>query len=150
MDRVLMGKPIVAGAANGVAVVSAQPLSFWGGFNPQTGEIIDRRHERCGEIIAGKVFVFPQGKGSSTASAILLESIRSGTAPAAIVTSNVDPILALGAIVAEELYGKTVPMVVLSAKDQKTICEGDRLTIRPDGTMTITMSSSCRIRSRRG
>ena len=137
MEKVLTGRPVVSGSAKGVAVVSTQPLSFWGGLNPQTGEIIDRRHERCGEVITGKIFVFPQGKGSSTASAVLLESIRSGTAPAAIINVNVDPIIALGSIVAEELYHKTVPIVVLQQEDYGTIENGDYLTINPHGTIRL-------------
>ena len=142
MERVLNGRPIIAGAATGIAIVSQEALSFWGGLDPQTGKIIDKRHERCGEVITGKVFVFPQGKGSSTASAVLLESIRLGTAPAAIITANVDPILALGAIVAEVLYQQSIPIVVLSQRDSGTIKEGDRLTIATDGTITANRSQS--------
>lgn len=135
--RTLIGRSLVAGSAEGVAVVSRQPLSFWGGLSPRTGEIIDRRHERSGTIVTGKVFVFPQGKGSSTGSAVLMEGIKAGTAPAAIVNVKVDPILALGAIVADELYHKTVPVVVLSQEDFDTIQEGDHLTINPDGTIEV-------------
>ncbi len=145
MERVLNGRPVVAGSAKGGAVVSTQPISLWGGLNPQTGEIIDRRHERCGEIITGKIFVFPGGKGSSTASAVLLESIRSGTAPAAIINVNVDPILALGSIVAEELYHKTVPIVVLSKKDHATISDGDYLTVKPTGRIEIVREGTNKI-----
>jgi len=140
VERVLNGKPVVAGSAKGMSVVSTQPISFWGGLDPQTGVIIDRRHERCGEVITGKVFVFPGGKGSSTASAVLLESIRLGTAPAAIINAHVDPILALGAIVAEVLYQQSMPIVVLSQKDCGTIKEGDRLTIAKNGTITVNRS----------
>ena len=118
--------------------MSKQPISFWGGVNPRTGEITDRRHERSGDIVTGKVFVFPHGKGSSTASAILMEAIRAGTAPAAIINLKVAPILALGAIVADELYHKTVPIVVLSREDFDAIQEGDYLVIAPDGTITAT------------
>jgi len=137
MSRILAGKAIIAGSAEGLALVSGQPLSFWGGYCPKTGEIIDRRHERSGAIGAGRVFVFPTGRGSSTSSAILLESIRAGTAPAAVVNLKTDPILALGAIVADELYGRSVPMVILSENDFFSICEGDRVAIGPDGTVTV-------------
>ena len=119
-------------------MVSSQAISFWGGLDSQTGKIIDKRHELCGEVVTGKVFVFPGGKGSSTASAVLLESIRLGTAPAAIINAYIDPILALGAIVAEELYHKALPIVVLSQEDYKTITAGDCLAIEPNGTIGIT------------
>jgi len=138
VEKTLIGRPVVAGSAEGTAIVSKQPISFWGGVNPRTGEITDRRHERSGDIVTGKVFVFPHGKGSSTASAILMEAIRAGTAPAAIINLKVAPILALGAIVADELYHKTVPIVVLSREDFDAIQEGDYLVIEPDGTITAT------------
>ena len=92
--RALKGRPVIAGSAAGEALVSAEPISFWGGIDPADGRIIDRRHERCGQNVAGRVFVFPHGRGSSTASAILLESIRRGTAPAAIVNLRTEAILA--------------------------------------------------------
>ncbi len=135
--RTLIGRAVVAGSAEGRATVSTQAISFWGGLNPKTGEIIDRRHERSGEIITGRVFVYPHGKGSSTSSAILLESVRAGTAPAAIINLQADPIVALGAIVAEELYHRSVPMVVLSEADFHSIKDADRLVITPDGRVTV-------------
>ena len=138
MDKVLIGRPVVAGSAEGRAVVSGEPLSLWGGLDAQTGEIIDRRHELSGRNVTGRVLVFPRGKGSSTASGILLESIRAGTAPAAIVNRTVDPILALGAIVADELYRRSVPIVVLPAEDFGAIKDGDVVTVEADGKVTVS------------
>lgn len=135
VEITLIGKPVVAGSAEGIAIVSNQPISFWGGVCPRTGEIIDRHHERLGTIITGKVFVFPQGKGSSTASATLVESIKVGTGPAAIINLKVDPILALGAILAGEVYQKTMPIIVVSQEGFDAIQEGDYLFIEPDGTI---------------
>ena len=138
MGRVLSGKPIIPGDAEGVALVSHEPLSFWGGLDAHTGEIIDRRHPRSGAVVTGRVFVFPGGKGSSTGSAVLLESIRSGTAPAAIINLRTDPILALGAIVADELYHRSLPIVVLKEEDFHSIKEGDYLVVNTDGTVRVT------------
>jgi predicted aconitase with swiveling domain len=137
MDKTVAGRALVPGSADGVALVSKEPLSLWGGLNAQTGEITDRRHERSGEIVTGKIFVFPQGRGSSTASAILLESVKAGKAPAAIINVRVDPILALGSILADELYHKPVPIVVLSEADFAAIHEGDRVEIAPNGEVRI-------------
>jgi len=136
-ERVLTGRAAVAGSAEGIALVTKEPLSLWGGLDAQTGEIIDRRHERSGEIVSGRVFVLPQGRGSSTASAVLLESVRTGKAPAAIINARLDPILALGSIVAEELYHRSVPVVVLAQADFDSIREGDHVVIQPDGTVRI-------------
>ena len=140
-ERTLFGKPIVAGSATGTALVSKEPLSFWGGFCPRTGEIIDRRHERSGANVAGRIFVFPQGKGSSTSSATLMESIKTGVAPVAIINLKVDPILALGSIVSDELYHKAVPIVILAEKDFYSIKEDDHLAIEPDGTVKVNTKS---------
>ena len=135
MAQVLVGKPVVRGSAEGPALVSREPLSFWGGVDPDSGEVIDRRHDCSGAIITGKVFVLPCGKGSSTASRTLLETIRSGTAPAAIINLEVDPILALGSILGGEFYHKTVPIVVLSEGDFASVAEEDWLSIEADGTV---------------
>jgi predicted aconitase with swiveling domain len=139
--RILTGKPVVAGSAEGAALVSKEPISFWGGICPRTGEIIDRRHELSEAIVTGRVFVFPQGRGSSTSSATLMESIAAGVAPAAIINLKVDPILALGSIVSDELYHQAVPIVVLEEKDFFSIKENDHLTIEPDGTVKINTKS---------
>lgn len=137
MERVLIGRAVVAGPAEGPALVSKEPLSFWGGICPRTGQVIDRRHEQSGAIVTGKVFVFPQGKGSSTSSATLTETIRSGAAPAAIINLRVDPILALGSIVADELYHQSIPVVVLPYKDFFSIKQDDYLIIRPNGKVFV-------------
>jgi predicted aconitase with swiveling domain len=145
--RTLTGRAVVPGSAEGTALVTREPISLWGGLNAQTGEIIDRRHERSGEIVTGRVFVLPQGRGSSTASAILLESVKTGKAPAAIINARLDPILALGSILADELYHKPVPIVVLSQADFDSIREGNYLIIRPDGTVQVKRGKAHRGRS---
>lgn len=137
MEKRLKGQPVVAGYAQGSAIILREPISFWGGIDPSSGEIIDRRVERSGQIVAGKVFVFPNGKGSSTGSAVLMESIHNGTAPAAIINVKVDSILALGSIVAEELYQRTIPIIVLPFSQFNDIAEDDLVTVFPDGTVLI-------------
>ncbi len=136
MER-LEGRAVVAGTAEGVALVAATPLSFWGGLDPATGEVIDRRHHLSGSMVSGRVLVMPFSRGSSTTSSVLLELIRGGKAPAAIVTSGVDPMLALGSIVASELYKRSVPVVSLDEAEYGRIREGDRVTVRPDGTVEV-------------
>jgi predicted aconitase with swiveling domain len=135
--KTLKGRAVIPGNANGQTIVSQKPLSFWGGVNPDTGEVIDRRHDCSGRIISGKIFVFPNGKGSSTGSAVLMECMKNGTAPAAIINSKLDAILALGAIIVEILYHKTIPMVVLKNEDFLEIHDNDYLSVKPDGTVLI-------------
>lgn len=105
-------RTLVPGEARGAALVLDEPLSFWGGVDPATGDVIDVRHPQRGANVAGRVLVMPSGRGSSSSSSVLAESIRAGTAPAAIVLAEPDAILALGAILARELYGTSVPVVV--------------------------------------
>ncbi len=106
-------RALVAGTATGRALVLDEPLSFWGGVDPATGEVIDVRHPQYGANVTGRILVMPSGRGSSSSSSVLAEAIRAGTAPAAIVLREADPILPLGAIVARELYGASVPIVVV-------------------------------------
>ncbi len=142
MEKRLKGRALVSAHADGLAVVSTQAISFWGGVSPRSGDIIDQRHERAGTNITGKIFVFPGGKGSSTGSAVLMEGIRNGTAPAGIINRQVDSILSLGAIVAQELYQRTIPVIVLNDVDFQSICEGDHLIIEPDGSILILSNSA--------
>ena len=137
MERTLIGRAIVPGSAAGTALISKEPLSFWGGVCPRTGEIIDRRHDLSGASVTGKVFVFPTGRGSSTSSATLMQSIKAGVAPAAIINLSVDPILALGSIVSDELYHQTVPIVILGQEDYSSIKQDDYLVVEPDGKVLV-------------
>jgi len=109
------GRTLVAGTAEGPALVLDEPLSLWGGLDPRTGEIVEARHPQRGANVTGRILVLPSGRGSSSSSSVLAEAIRVGTAPAAIVLGEPDPILALGAIVARELYGRSVPVAVIRA-----------------------------------
>ena len=137
MVRTFKAKVLVPGVADGSALVTAEPLSLWGGYCPHTGEIIDRRHELSGSSAVGRIFLFPLGRGSSTASATLMESIRNNVAPAAIINSSVDPILALGAIVSDELYQQSIPVLVLAHDDFSAINSDDHVRIAADGTVTV-------------
>src|SRR5690349_5998314 len=98
---VIQGRVVVAGEASGELLMSAEPLSFWGGYDYHTGEIIDRRHPLSGRIAAGRILALPNTIGSSTTTAVLLEAVRAGTAPAAILTTGIDSFIALASIVSD-------------------------------------------------
>lgn len=102
----------VAGAAEAPALVLSRPLSFWGGIDAESGRIIDRTHPQVGMSVAGTILVMPAGRGSSSSSSVLAECIRRGTAPSGIVLAETDPILVVGALVAQALYGKVCPVVM--------------------------------------
>ncbi len=134
LSRILCN-PLLSGVASGPALVTSQPICFWGGLDPKTGTITERDHELIGQNVSGTVFVFPSGKGSSTTSAILLESVRCGTAPAAIVNLKTDPILVMGAIIAEKLYDHVIPIVDTPERDPfKVIKSGEWVEVNASET----------------
>ena len=123
----LEGRGITKGKAEGEAVVTNEPISFWGGLDRETGEIVDRNHELAGVNIKGKIFVFPHGKGSTGGSRTIYASAKKGTAPAAIINVKAESIIASGAIVAG------IPLVDRLDKDPiATIETGDYVWVDAD------------------
>jgi predicted aconitase with swiveling domain len=133
----LQGKIIRPGEARGKALVGNEPLSFWGGYDWKTGEIIDRRHMLSGSNAREKILAIPFTRGSSTTTAVLLEAMRAGTAPAAIITTDTDFFFALASVVAEELYGSPLPLVALSKRDFELLQTDDDIRITRDGVVIL-------------
>jgi predicted aconitase with swiveling domain len=134
----LNGEPLIAGSAEGIALVTDTPLSFWGGYDWRNGEIIDRRHPLSGQIAAGRVLCIPATRGSSTTTAVLIEAIRAGTAPVAIITTQRDFFFALASVVAEELYAAAPPVLCVSHADFAQLRSGMRLAISQQGSIRVT------------
>ncbi len=137
MAELIQAKPVVAGSAKGEALVSQEPLSLWGGYDQKTGEIIDRRHPLSGQVAAGRVLVLPYSRGSSTTTAVLLEALRAGVAPAAILTTGEDAFFALAGIVAEEMYGSGIPILALDRAAFERLETGQWIEIDADGTIRL-------------
>ena len=137
MAAIVQGRVIVAGEGAGLALVSREPLSFWGGYDHHTGEIIDRRHPLSGQVAAGRVLAVPFTRGSSTTTAVLLEAIRAGTAPAAILTTGPDSFFALASFVADELYQRPIPLVALFPTDFARLHTGQTLRREMDGAILV-------------
>ncbi|MCZ6528891.1 MAG: DUF126 domain-containing protein [Chloroflexi bacterium] len=137
MAELIQAKPVVAGSAKGEALVSQEPLSLWGGYDQKTGEIIDRRHPLSGQVAAGRVLVLPYSRGSSTTTAVLLEALRAGVAPAAILTTGEDAFFALAGIVAEEMYGSGIPILALDRAAFERLETGQWIEIDFDGTIRL-------------
>lgn len=113
---ILTARTLHPGMAAGEAIRLTAPLSFWGGTDDH-GRIVDAHHPQCGVVLAGRILVMESGRGSSSASSVLAEQIRTRTAPAAIILARPDPIIPLGALIAHELYGLATPVVVLDQYD---------------------------------
>ncbi len=121
-------------AATGEALVLTAPISFWGGVDPRTGRIVDVRHPQQGESIAGKVLFLRGTIGSSSASAVLLELVENGRAPAALVLHEPDAILLLGLIVAREMGWET-PVAMKLASRHFGAFHGYTISVSTDGTI---------------
>ncbi|QRP43534.1 aconitase X swivel domain-containing protein [Amycolatopsis sp. FDAARGOS 1241] len=119
----LTGRTVFPGSATGDLLVLDAPLSFWGGTD-LTGRIVDEHHPQRGATLTGRVVALPRARGSSSSSSVLAEQIRAGTAPAALVLTEPDAILMLGAWVAAELYDLRLPIVVLDERDYARLVAG--------------------------
>jgi predicted aconitase with swiveling domain len=124
---------LVAAHAAGPVLVLDEPLSFWGGVDPEDGRVIDRHHPQFGRHLAGTVLVLPRGRGSSSASSVVAELIRNRQGPVGFVLAERDPIIALGAIVAAELYPDRVCPVVVAGANYPQITAAVHLEIQVDG-----------------
>ena len=131
MERLaLTGRIIKAGQAQGEALVSPDPLGFFGGIDPETGIVIEIGHPLEGVCVAGRVLVFPTGKGSTVGSYILYRLKKNGVAPAAIINAESEPIVAVGAIISD------IPMVDQIATQK--ITTGNWVTITGERVSVYT------------
>ncbi|KAL7917799.1 hypothetical protein ACQKWADRAFT_274063 [Trichoderma austrokoningii] len=103
----------VQGNASGPLIASNLELSFWGGVDPQTSEVIDRHHPLSGKYIQDAILAIPSGRGSCSGSGVLLELILNGKGPKGLIFSRKEDILTLGVVVAEEMFNKSIPVVIL-------------------------------------
>ena len=117
----LQGRIIKSGRAEGLALVSPEAIGFLGGVDPETGTVIEPGHALEGQSMAGRVLVFPTGKGSTVGSYTLYRMARTGTAPAAIINAESEAIVAVGAIISQ------IPMV--DQVDTSLIESGDRVLV---------------------
>ena len=131
---VLKGRKVVAGRAEGEALVTTETISGWGGINERTGTVIERRHEMRGVSFAGKILVFPGAKGSSGWSAYFHMTRLNGVQPAAMIFTRMTTKIALGAVVTR------VPAITELDQDPLSVIEtGDWVVVDADaGTVTVT------------
>lgn len=131
---VVQGYAYVHGKASGKLIASNLELSFWGGVNPQTGEIIDRHHDLSGQYLEDTILAIPSGRGSCSGSGVLLELMLNDKGPRAVLFQRREDILTLGVIIAEEIFGKAIPMVSLDPADFSRLLENNEQAIYVDGS----------------
>ncbi len=122
----MQGRGISRGIGNGELLVSSEPISFLSGVNPETGIIVEKGHPLEGQSIAGRVLAFPYGKGSTVGSYVIYALKRNDRAPAAIINTETEPIIAVGAIIAE------IPMVDRLPPEFSSLAPGTRVTVNGD------------------
>lgn len=142
-DLYFKGRVMIDGKADGEALVSTRAFTFAHGVEPSTGVVTDIRSDMKGESVKDKVIFFPFGKGSTTGTAWFLETVRMGNAPAAVLTQAVDPVIVVGAILANILYGKKIPVMAEFPRSMATMVKnGDLVYVE-------TRNQEIKVRSRR-
>ena len=126
-------RTLIAGEAHGEILELDEPLSFWGGFESETGTIIDQAHPQVGQSLVGKIVMMTVGRGSSSASSVLAEAIRDGIAPAALILQESDEIIVLGAIVADEIYQTVMPILLVDDVTYRDVASLTAAQITADG-----------------
>lgn len=129
MAIIVKCRPLVAGHGRGKILATQQNISFWGGVDPDSGMVIDPRHELFGQSITAKVLAFPYGKGSAAAPLVLLELAKQATAPAAIINIETDPLLVAGPIISKHFYGTAIPVVALTRTAFDRLQTGQAATV---------------------
>lgn len=123
----IKARSISRGKASGEALLSSAPIGFLGGVDPATGRVMEKGHPLEGKNIAGKVLVFPNGKGSTVGSYVMLQLAKNKKAPAAIINVSAEPIIAVGAIISR------IPMVDKAEKDVYAVLkDGQKVTVDGD------------------
>ena len=130
-----MARSILGGTANGAIIPTTEALSFWGGVDPATGLIIDVHHPLRGLCITGSILMMPSSRGSCTGSGVLLHLALTGRGPAALIFCEDEDVLTLGALIAAEMFGQSLPVLRLSADAFRALSAAK--TARIDGT-TLT------------
>ena len=125
----LKGRIIYKGKAEGEALVTSMPISFYGGVDPNTGIVLEKGHELQGQSVKGKILVFPQGKGSTVGSYTLYRMKKNGTAPAGIINKECETIVAVGAIISEIICVDKIDVPKIKTGNKISI-ENDLVTIQ--------------------
>ncbi len=128
---------LIAGCANGPALLLDDTLSFWGGFNPANGEIIDVHHPQYRQLVSGKILCIPQSKGSAGTPGGIAETLRNGSGPLAFVLGERDVNISVGTLVANHLYNMNVPVLEISHEQMRQIKTGENISIDQSGTISF-------------
>ena len=130
---VIEGLFVLKGTCRGEILATQDPISFWGCVDPLTGIISDKRMDLYKSPVAGKILVFPYGKGSSTGSLMILELLRNHRAPAAVINIRTEPLLATGPVVGKHFYGRHFPILTVHEDSFRLLKTGQVASISGEG-----------------
>ncbi len=133
----LSANVLIAGKASGPALVLAEPLSFWGGFDPANGEIIDIHHPQRGCRVGGSILFIPESRGSAGTPGGIAETLRNGSGPLAFVLGERDVNIGVGVLVANRLYGLQIPVLEIDVAEMTAIACGARIEIDPEAGLSV-------------
>ena len=132
MKEIKEFKVLLEGNPSAEALVSQEPLSFWGGVDVASGAVLDIHHDLCGENVTGKVLCLPYDRGSCSGSGVLIEMVKVGTAPAALVCIEAEPVLALGPLIGQMMYGRSIALRTVSKEDYALLKTGAKISFTDD------------------
>jgi predicted aconitase with swiveling domain len=133
----VQSRVLVSGLASGSAMILDETLSFWGGFNPVNGEIIDVHHPQYKQRVSQSILCISQSRGSAGTPAAIAETLRNGSGPAAFVLAKADINIAVGVMVANRLYGLNIPVIEISLSQMVQIDSGRNIQVDADGSITV-------------
>lgn len=137
VDEIRCTRVLNSGNAEGDILVLDHPLSFWGGFDPRDGVILEPGHPQNGQSVRQRILVMPCGKGSAGTPAGVAESIRNGSGPAAVILREADVNISIGAMVAAELYDLCIPVLELAGNDYTHLRSDQSCTIDRKGLLLL-------------
>jgi len=140
MTTCVAGRAVIDGSGTGRVMRLAEPISFWGDVDPFSGWLTNPRGSRHGQSIAGRVLVLPELRGSSSGSAVMLELLSRGIAPAALVLGRIDAIIGLGILVGREMGYPVIPLIQLDTAQQAALADGAMARIEPGGRIALVES----------
>lgn len=127
----------IQGSVSAEVLFSDTPLCFWGGVDPKTGLVTDVHHPLQGKSISGKLLCIPFDRGSCSSSGVLLEMIRNRTHPAGILCIEAEAVLALGPLIGEKMYQRTVPMRAVPAEEYKKLRNAHIITFTDNAVLAV-------------
>ncbi|MEM7561706.1 MAG: DUF126 domain-containing protein [Pseudomonadota bacterium] len=138
MSLAFQGDVLVKGVANGEVLYLQEPLSFWGGFNPDNGEIIDTHHPQFQQVVTDKILIIVSSRGSAGTPGGIAETLRNGSGPAAFVLVERDVNIGVGVLVANRLYQMEVPVIAIGQNQLCQFSSGQQVSIDASGELRIS------------